>query len=262
MLIQQIRSAAIKITYGGVTFLIDPWLADKESNGCFRDYGFELEDESKLDIKMPRQELPLPREEILKGCDAYLITHLHPDHIDMGMDGKIALWYDRNLSTFVQSAEDKAVLEANGFTKVIVLREEGVKMGDVTLYKTPGLHGTIVPCGPSCGVVFKTEGEKKLYLAGDTIWFEGVAKTISQYMPDVIITNNCSAHFVDCGRLIMDTDDLKQVHEAAPGAIVIASHMDNVPHAQLTRATLKEELKDLGLLEEILIPEDGEILEF
>ena len=34
MRFQQIRSATIKITYAGRTFLIDPWLAPRFTSGC------------------------------------------------------------------------------------------------------------------------------------------------------------------------------------------------------------------------------------
>ena len=34
MKFQQIRSATIKITYAGKTFLIDPWLAPRFTSGC------------------------------------------------------------------------------------------------------------------------------------------------------------------------------------------------------------------------------------
>ena len=38
----------------------------------------------------------------------------------------------------------------------------------------------------------------------------------------------------------------------------VASHMDNVPHATLTRKTLEEKLKEKGIRERVRIPEDGE----
>ncbi len=64
------------------------------------------------------------------------------------------------------------------------------------------------------------------------------------------------------GRLIMDDADLYEVYKAAPDAAIIASHMDNVPHATLTRKTLQERLAARGISQTILIPEDGESCEF
>ena len=37
MKIKQIRSATNKITYGGKTFLLDPWLVEQYGLGCFDD---------------------------------------------------------------------------------------------------------------------------------------------------------------------------------------------------------------------------------
>lgn len=85
-----------------------------------------------------------------------------------------------------------------------------------------------------------------------------VAETIAMYHPDVIVTNNCAAMLVDNGRLIMDDNDLEKVCATAPEAVIIASHMDNVPHATLTRKTLDEKLKEKGIRERVRIPEDGE----
>lgn len=56
------------------------------------------------------------------------------------------------------------------------------------------------------------------------------------------------------GRLIMDDNDLYQVYQTAPNAVIIASHMDNVPHATLTRKTLRAK----GIVDKIRIPADGE----
>ena len=57
----------------------------------------------------------------------------------------------------------------------------------------------------------------------------------------------------------MDDNDLANVCAAAPEAVVIASHMDNVPHATLTRKTLSRKLKKKGLLDRVRIPDDGEV---
>ena len=85
-----------------------------------------------------------------------------------------------------------------------------------------------------------------------------MAETIEKYRPDVIITNNCAAMLVKNGRLIMDDNDLEKVCAAAPEATIIASHMDNVPHATLTRKTLAKKLVEKGIRNRVRIPEDGE----
>ena len=52
------------------------------------------------------------------------------------------------------------------------------------------------------------------------------------------------------------------VFEAAPGATLIASHMDAFNHAALTHAELRNYSAATGVSERLLVPEDGETLIF
>ena len=99
-------------------------------------------------------------------------------------------------------------------------------------------------------------------MAGDTIFYDEVQKTLQQYQPEVIILNACAATFNTFGRLIMDDSDVANVYELCPNAKIIASHMDNVAHATLNRQTLSEKLHQRNIADKILIPSDGEIYQF
>ena len=74
--------------------------------------------------------------------------------------------------------------------------------------------------------------------------------------------NACAASLLDFGRLIMDDHDLVSLHDTCPDATLIASQMDTVAHATLTRKTLRDKLASEGVLENFLIPEDAESLHF
>lgn len=89
--IKQIRNATLRVSFGGLDFLIDPWLIGKDEGFTFRQGGFaaEVVDEATLDLVMPMRELPVPLAEVLGGVDAYILTHLHPDHFDMSPDGMV-----------------------------------------------------------------------------------------------------------------------------------------------------------------------------
>ena len=260
MIFEQIRNATIRLTYGGKTFLVDPWLAPKGALGSFDDLGegAAVRPEQAA-LKMPLCDLPRPVSEILAGVDAYIITHIHVDHIDQNLaGGTCGAPLDKTVLTFVQSDDDRAVLEKSGFQRVQVLSSHGSTCGRVTLIKTPGRHGTEQPCGPASGVIFQATGERTVYVAGDTIFYEGVAKTLQQYEPDVIITNNCAAELGGFGRLIMDDGDMAEIGRLCPDATLIASHMDTVAHATLTRETLREKLAAGGMAGRVRIPADGE----
>lgn len=279
MKFQQIRSATIKITYDGQTFLIDPWLAPQYMSGCLgiiplivaMNRGGDPRKRYVIDhcatwkavdprhkwIMCPMQPLPMSVKTINRGVDAYLCTHVHLDHIGLSPSGKGCEKLDKKIPIYAINRQDADYLEFSGMKDVRVL-EDRVRFGEAEIIKVKAIHGTKVPCGDACGYIFRSPREKTLYVAGDTVWCDEVAETLEKYRPDVIVTNNCAAMLVDNGRLIMDDEDLYQVYKACPDAKIIASHMDNVPHATLTRKTLHQKLQEKGIDDKILIPDDGQ----
>ena len=240
MKIHQIRNATLIITFNNVKFLIDPWLMPK-------DYmqGFDACIHSET--RQPRTELPLSIEQIV-DVDAVILTHYHPDH----WDEFAAKALNKDIPFFVQSADDAETVKKFGFNNVAVI-ESKIEFSEVSLFKTKGQHGKREIIAPLCekigmtydamGVVFKSENEKKLYLAGDN--------------PDIIIVNACGAKTAIGERLIMDADDVKAVAEYVKSSTIIASHMDTVSHLSVTR----DDIKKLNL-PNVLVPNDNDILEF
>jgi L-ascorbate metabolism protein UlaG (beta-lactamase superfamily) len=154
-------------------------------------------------------------------------------------------------------------MKKSGFADVRMFTDDGVTFKGVTLKRTYAKHGTKEPCGPASGIFFTAPGERKtLWILGDTIWCDEVAKTMAELKPDVVILNACAAQLKTYGRLIMDDADVESVCRAAPNATVIASHMDTVAHASLTRKTLKAALERRGLTSRVLMPDDGEVYKF
>lgn len=174
---------------------------------------------------------------------------------------------DKNIQVFVQAEFDKNYLNEKGFSNVKILSENGTQYKNITLYKTFCQHGKREIIKPICesigmpyesmGVVFKSEGEQTLYIAGDTIWCEEVEESLEKYTPDVIVVNACAATVLNGERIIMNIDDIKQVLKNAPQATVIASHMDTVSHLSVTRQDIKE-FKMNNKIDNLIIPDDGE----
>ncbi len=261
MKIKQIRNATLRINFGGAEFLTDPWLVSKAEGMTFRKGPFasEVVDPAQLDIVMPMCELPIPVADVLSGVDAYVLTHLHPDHFDMAADGSAGAKLDKAVPLFVQNEDEVAIMKRSGFKDVQVFTDNGVAFRGVTLTRTFARHGTKTPCGPASGVFFTSPAEQKsLWILGDTIWCDETAKAMSAFKPDVVVLNACAAQLKTYGRLIMDDADVESVCRAAPNAMVIASHMDTVAHASLTRKTLKAALERRGLAGRVLMPDDGE----
>ena len=230
MLIQQIRNATIKITIGGVKFLVDPMFAPKEA--------YPPIPESLIPGKAwPFCALPQTEAEITAGIDAVIMTHYHIDHFDEFAVKAL----DKNIKIFAQDEYDRKVLEGFGFTDTEIISAEGTVFNGVVMYKTECLHGVkekVQPYydaldirGDAMGVVFMYPGEKTLYLAGDTIWYDGVKRALDKYSPDAVIVNAACAQLKHSGPIIMGTDDVLALHEYAPNVKIIASHMDTVGHA-------------------------------
>lgn len=256
MKILQVRNATVLLNFGGKKFLVDPYLAEREAYP-----GFEGTVNSHL--RNPRVELKTPLETIL-DVDAVIVTHLHADHWD---EAAVKL-VPKGIKVFAQNYSDAELLKAQGFTDVNMLSFE-TKLGDVTLTRTPGQHGSDQAffmagelLGSVCGVVFRAEGEKTLYLAGDTVWHDYVNKNLESYSPDIIVVPAGDAQVPGLGSIIMNRSDVKKLYDAAPKAMIVTNHLEAVNHCVLSRAELREFLKNNRMESRVFVPEDGEELVF
>lgn len=259
MKITQIRNATIQINIKGVKFLIDPYLAEKD-----RYPGFP--NTMNSNIRNPKVELPFSLERIIE-VDAVILTHIHPDHFD-----EVA--YDlipKNKKIFVQNINNKNFVKNLGFENIEILTKEGIFFNDIKIIKTPAQHGSKEKVEAtyqsleieydSCGVILESSNEKKLYIAGDTIWCEEVKETLEIFNPEIIILNAGDAKLSDGTSIIMNKEDVKNVYLACPNSIIIASHMETVNHSTLSRKDLNNFAKE-EKINNLLIPNDGESYSF
>lgn len=259
MKITQIRNATIIVEYNETKFLIDPWLGPKDYMG-----GFESALNSQ--IRQPRVELPFEIEKTV-DVDAVILTHFHPDHFDEYAVNAL----NKDIKFFVQSQKDLEIIKSYGFKNLEVMTQQGIDYKNIKLYKTDCQHGKREIIKPLCesigmpydamGVVFKSNNEKTLYVAGDTIWCDEVSEAIDKFEPEIIVVNACAATVINGERLIMNIDDVRQVIKKAPKSTIIASHMDTVSHLTVTRKDL-EEFREKESVKNLLIPDDGEVLNF
>ncbi len=252
----QVRNATIRIEYADKKILVDPMLAEK---GAYP--GFEGTANSYK--SNPLVDLPISVNEIL-DVDAIIVTHTHLDHWDEAAKNLVP----KDMLIFAQNEKDAADIQAAGFSNTRILTENTV-FDDITLIKTPGQHGTDEALeklgdvlGEVCGVVFKHPDEKTLYLAGDTIWNQDVEDNLNKYAPYVIVLNSGDAQVIGLGSIIMGKQDVYKVYQAAPRATIIASHMESVNHAILSRKELHDFLNENGMTQRVLVPEDGESYDF
>ena len=262
--LQHVRNATAKLTTGGVTFLIDPMLA---APGAYE--GFANTHRSGL--RNPFTPLPMPVEELLAGVDAVILTHTHLDHWDEAAQKALP----KDLPLFVQNEEDAKLVRGQGFRDVRILKDgelfRGVRLertatrhGSEAMYADPELGKML---GEVMGIVFTAPDGKKAWVVGDTVWFPGVDKALAAHRPDVIIMNAGGAAldipaFKDAPEIIMNKEDAVRMVRAAPGAQVVAVHMDAINHMTVDRKDLSRYAREQGVRERLLIPFDGEVMDF
>lgn len=249
MNIQQIRNATLVVEYAGKKFLIDPMLAEKGAYPPFPNA-------PRQDQNNPLVELPTSVENIIKDIDAVIVTHLHYDHWDEAAKELLP----KDIKLFSQNEEDATEIRNAGFKNVEVLTKDTVFEG-IQLIKTKGEHGRgeiLKLAGLVCGVVFKHQSEKTLYVAGDTVWYEAVQEEIDTHQPEIIVVNGGDNQFYEGGSLIMGKEDIYETYKAAQNAKIIVSHMEAVNHWGLSKEELKSFIKEKGIASDVLVPEDGE----
>ncbi|RAS91016.1 hypothetical protein A3863_07240 (plasmid) [Priestia endophytica] len=253
MNIKHIRNATIIVEYANKKFLIDPMLGEKGAYPPFPN-------SPRQDQNNPLVSLPTSVEDIISGIDAVIVTHLHLDHFDEAAQRILP----KDIKMFVQNEEDAKEVQNAGFQNVEVLTKDTVFEG-IQLIKTRGEHGRgeiLKLAGLVCGVVFKHQSEKTLYVAGDTVWYDAVQEEIDTHNPDIIVVNGGDNQFFEGGSLVMGKEDIYEVYKTAPNAHIIVVHMEAVNHWGLSREDLKTFINEKEMTSRVEVPNDGESYTF
>ncbi len=249
MHLQLIRNATLRLTYAERLVLIDPYLAIKHTW-----------DPLVGKSHNPLVDLPCPPHEVITDVELVIISHLHPDHFDPAAQELLP----KDIPIFCQPG-DEAYIQTKGFQSVTPL-EQTMSWQGIILTRTVGQHGTgtwAEQMGRVAGFIFQAENEPTVYWAGDTIWCDLVQQAINDYQPDVIVTHSCGASFGESGPIVMDAAQTIAVCQAAPQAVVIATHMETFDFDTVSRAELRTLAEAAGIRrEQLLIPADGERLTF
>ncbi|MGH2530861.1 MAG: MBL fold metallo-hydrolase [Thermomicrobiales bacterium] len=250
MQIQLIRSATLVIALGGRTILVDPMLSPAGAMDPIAN--------TPNPRRNPLVELPFDNAELdrlLARIDAVLVTHTHRDH----WDARAVDLIPKQTPVFCQP-EDEAKIRGDGFSNVRPVVDE-LTWDGIALTRTGGQHGTGETgrmMAPVSGFVLRAAREPTLYVAGDTIWCPEVADVLHRLHPDVTVVNAAGARFLTGDPIVMTAEDVVRVCRALPTTRVIAVHLEALNHCLLTRADLRETLRVEGLLDHVVIPEDGE----
>lgn len=231
-----VRNATLLLRIAGRTILVDPMLDDAGARPPIAD--------TRNQVPNPTIGLPIAAEDVVRGLDAVIITHRHRDHLDERAEELTP----RDVPVFCQP-EDEEALRALGLAARAV--EDALDWNGLRLLRTPARHGT----GAVADALAPVSGflVEELYLAGDTVWYEGVEDTIERHRPRVAVVNAGGAEFLEGGPIIMGIDDVREVVARVP--TVVAVHLEAINHCLLTRGQLR------AALPAVLVPEDGETLE-
>ena len=236
MRITLVRSATIIVELAGRRILVDPMLDDVGARPPIEG--------TRNQVANPTVPLPFPGEEVVRGLDAVIVTHRHRDHLDARGEELLP----RDVPVFCQPEDEEALRELGVDAWSI---DDAVEWNGLRIVRTPARHGSgrmAELLAPVSGFVLDD-----LYLAGDTVWYEGVEQTIARFAPRVAVVNAGGAEFVDGGLIVMGADDVREVVARVP--TVVAVHMEALNHCFLERESLRRAVPG------ILVPEDGETLE-
>jgi L-ascorbate metabolism protein UlaG (beta-lactamase superfamily) len=252
MKIHFLRHATFFLEVGGLKLLIDPMLSSKDA--------MDPVSNATNTSRIPMVDLPI-KEDVLKKkiseLDAAIITHTHRDHWDSAAHNLLP----KSLPLVIQPSDESSIRE-KGFTNLNPV-ESSITLKNIRIHRTDGQHGT-GEVGQRMGRVsgFVIEyNNKRLYIAGDTIWCKEVEEAIASHHPDLIVVNTGSAQFLQGSPITMNAGDVLKVCQSSdPSSKVIAVHMETVNHCVLKRDELKTILQANHQSEKCIIPADGEII--
>ena len=236
MRITLIRNATVLLELRGRRLLVDPMLDPAGARPPIED--------TANPARNPTVELPFPAERVVEGLDAVLVTHCHKDHLD----DTAARLLPRDAPVFCQPEDEERLRDVGLDARPV---EDSLDWNGLTLHRVPAQHGfgrVAEALAPVSGFVLD-----ELYVAGDTVWYDGVRETLERFEPRVAVVNAGGASFLEGGLIVMGVDDVREVVSRVP--VVVCVHLEALNHCFLTRAELAAAVPGA------VIPRDGETVE-
>jgi L-ascorbate metabolism protein UlaG (beta-lactamase superfamily) len=244
-----IRHATFIIDTGNKKILVDPMLSDEGSLPPIPS--------TPRKRKNPLIPLPVEKGSLLKGIDAVLVTHYHFDHFDKAAKHMLP----KDMLIFCQPG-DEVKLTRQGFTNIRAI-EQSVEWEGLSITRFPANHGQGFPVklllGKSSSYFLKTASDS-LFITGDAILDPWLIRSLTEIIPGSVVAYSGSAQFLFGKPITLNYESLRGIRQLVPEVKIVAIHMDAINHCLLTKDELRKLVIKEGFSEDIIIPEEGEIV--
>ncbi len=254
MKIHHIRNATFIIEAGDKFILVDPMLGPKGSGSPLAFFRFKA-------LRNPTVELPSNTIELLENVTHCLITHLHRDHIDK--EG-IKFLVNKKIP-IICSYKDQKTLKKKGLMVELICKywkPQSYVQGEIT--GIPATHGygfVKKIAGPVMGFYMKLPNDHTVYISSDTVYTNDVHRALTELKPDISILAAGMAQLDIGDLLLMNPADIMNFIQNAPGKVV-ANHLEALNHCPNSRKELQADVNRQRLTEKVIIPNDGETIDF
>ncbi len=249
MKIHHIRNATMLVTLGEHRVLVDPMLSEPATLPGFKLFGGGRR-------KNPLVPLPADAMSTMEQATEVLVTHEHPDHLDV-----LAIEWIRDRGLAVWAAG----IDASNLTrKGLDARTLPDAVPGLDIEVIPGRHGRGVMgwlMGPVSGFYLSHPDEPSLYLTGDTVLTDDVQEAMDRLRPELIIAPAGAANFGIGSDIIFSAAEQLELVKRATGDVLF-NHLEALDHCPTTRAGLRETMDAANVGQRVFIPADGERLEF
>jgi L-ascorbate metabolism protein UlaG (beta-lactamase superfamily) len=258
MKITQLRSATMIVQFGDFHVLVDPMLASRS----------ELPPLRLLDgvrRRNPTVDLPSHSDAALDSVTHCVITHCQKGHFDH-LDRAGTRWLRKKQIPVICTPHDAGHLRKRGLN-VQPLAEDHEQPqaflgGTIRMVRCThglGIVGLFMEHG--VGYLIEMPGEPSIYIAGDTILTTRVQAFVERYQPDVSVVPAGGASFDIGAEVIMGVEDVIAFARASRGKVV-ANHLEALSHCPVSRVELAVAAARAGVAAQLLVPNDGQTLEF
>ncbi len=200
--------------------------------------------------------VPLPEHynQWLDQVDACLLTHQHPDHLDL----KAKRWIKQHNIPLLIHPQDYKKLRKEGLpVELHTDHNFGIQIKPVRAQHGPGLIGWLM--GKGTGWLIKADNHPSLYITGDTIYTPELEQVLAHEKPQVVIAPAGAANFGLGPDILFPFPQLIQLANQVSGALIF-NHLEALDHCLITRGQLREALPT-SQYPNVYIPQDGELIE-